>query len=213
MITTLDLQPHLIFNWTDNYQFSTRLKLNEKNIEIVEKMKILGTIVNDKLTWDDNCAELVKKVNKRMALIRSMKSFGASIKEVVHMWIIMCRSVLLLEQSCILWHKSLTLENIDDLERTQKTFAKVVLRNSYRTYEDALLKLNLSSLSERRENLCRKFAQSGVRNGTLSDLLRIVKKKHDIRKPERFKVDFAYTERYRRSSVIQMQSMLNEDKT
>ena len=89
----------------------------------------------------------------------------------------MCRSVL--EQSCILWHKLLTLENIFDLERTQKTFAKVVLRNSYRTYEEALIKLNLSSLSERRENVCRKFAQSGVRNGTLSDLLR-TKRSHIV---------------------------------
>ena len=80
----------MIFNFTEKYQFSTRLQLNEKNIEIVDKMKILGTIVNNKLTWDDNCAELIKKVNKRMALIHSMKSFGASIKEVVHM----CRSVL-----------------------------------------------------------------------------------------------------------------------
>ena len=62
------------------------------------------------------------------------------------MWIIMCRSVL--EQSCILWHKSLTLENIDDFD----DFYKVVLKNSYRTYEEALIKLNLSSLSERREN-------------------------------------------------------------
>ena len=135
----------------------------------------------------------------------------SAIEEMVHLWKIFCRSVL--EQSCILLHKSLTLENIDDLERTQKTFAKVVLRNSYRTYEEALIKLNLSSLSERRDNFCIKFAQKGVRNGTLSDLLRIIKKKHYIRKPERFKVDFAYTERYRRSSVIQMQSMLNEDKT
>ena len=142
-------------------------------------MKILGTIVNNKLTWDDNCAELIKKVNKRMALIRGMKAFGASIKEIVHMWIIMCRSVL--EQSCVLWHSSLTLENIEDLERMQKTFAKLVLRNKYKTYEDALTKLNLLSLSERRQNLVKKFAKSGIINGTLSDLLKKIKKKHDLR--------------------------------
>ena len=50
----------MIINFTDNYQFNTRLQLNGTNIEMVDKMKILGTIVNDKLTWDDNCAELVK---------------------------------------------------------------------------------------------------------------------------------------------------------
>jgi hypothetical protein len=36
----------MIFNYTDNYQFTTRLELKGKNIEIVEKMKILGTIVD-----------------------------------------------------------------------------------------------------------------------------------------------------------------------
>ena len=197
----------MVFNFTDNYQFSTRLKLNDKNIDIVDKMKILGTIVNNKLTWDDNCAELIKKVNKRMALIRSMKAFGATTEELVHMWVLMCRSVL--EQSCILWHTSLTLENIEDLERTQKTFAKLVLRNNYKTYDEALIKLNLLSLPERRTRLCKNFAESGVRQNTLSDLFK-KNKKSQIRNPEKFKVDFAYTERFRRSSVIQMQSMLNE---
>ena len=46
----------MIFNFTRNGQFSTRLNLKGKNIEIVNKMKLLGTIINDKLTWDDNCA-------------------------------------------------------------------------------------------------------------------------------------------------------------
>ena len=78
----------------------------------------------------------------------------------------------------------------------QKTFAKLVLRNNYKTYEEALIKLNLLSLSERRQNLCKKFAQSGIINGTLSDLLKKIKKKHYLRKPENYKVDFANTERY-----------------
>lgn len=137
-----------------------------------------------------------------------MKAFGATTQELVHMWVLMCRSVL--EQSCTLWHTSLTLENIEDLERTQKTFAKLVLRNNYKTYDEALVKLNLLSLPERRKRLCKNFAESGVRQNTLSDLIKKNKKKSQIRNPEKFKVDFAYTERFRRSSIIQMLSMLNE---
>ena len=99
----------LIFNFTDNYQFGTRLKLKDENIEIVNKMTLLGTVINDKLTWNDNCSQLISKVNKRMQLIRTMKSFGATVHELVHLWILYCRS--LLEKSCILWHSLLTLEN------------------------------------------------------------------------------------------------------
>ena len=36
----------MIFNFTNNFQFTTRLQLKEENIEIVNHMKILGTIIN-----------------------------------------------------------------------------------------------------------------------------------------------------------------------
>ena len=71
-----------------------------------------------------------------MQLLRGVKSFGASTKEMVHLWILFCRSVL--EQSCVVWTTSITQENIEDIERTQKTFAKLVLREKYQNYENAL---------------------------------------------------------------------------
>ena len=119
----------MIFNFTHNHQFTTRLLLNDEKIEVVEKMKILGTIVKNNLSWDDNCQHLIKKVNARMQLLRGVLSFGASNEEMVHLWILFCRSVL--EQSCVLWHNSLTQENIEDLERTQKSFTKMVLKDKY----------------------------------------------------------------------------------
>ena len=114
----------MLFNFTYNYQFGTRLELGGENIEMVNKMKLLGTWVNSNLTWDENCAYLVKKVNNRMILLRSILSFGASHTEMVHFWIVFCRSVL--EQSCELWHASLTQENKDDFERTQKIITKTM---------------------------------------------------------------------------------------
>ena len=39
----------MIFNFTNNFQFTTRLQLKEENIEIVNQMKILGTIINTEL--------------------------------------------------------------------------------------------------------------------------------------------------------------------
>ena len=89
----------MIFNFTDNYQFTTRLHLKGTNIDVVDKMKILGTIVDSRLSWDDNCSLIIKKVNARMQLIRSLQNFGAKTEEMVHLWTIFCRSVL--EQSCV----------------------------------------------------------------------------------------------------------------
>ena len=125
----------MIINFTNNYQFTTRLLLNETNIEIVDKMKILGTIITDKLTWTENCKELISRVNKRMLLLKQTLSFGATREEMVHLWILYCRSVL--EQSAVVWSSSLTQENKDDLERTQKSFAKLVLKDEYKDGDNA----------------------------------------------------------------------------
>ena len=202
----------MVINFTDNYQFNTRLKLNGENIEVVDKMKILGTIVNNRLTWEENCSQLIKKVNTRMAIVRNAKAFGATIKEMVHLWITFCRGTI--EQTCVLWHKSLTEENSHDLERVQKTFAKLALGQKYNNYEDALIKLNLQSLNERRKKLCSKFAQSGIKNETMVDLLKENEKIHtmDTRYCETHAVDFCNTERYRKSSVPYMQHLLNDSR-
>ena len=201
----------MLFNFTDKYQFTTRLNLNGSNIQAVDQMKILGTVVNTNLSWDDNCQELIRKVNARMQLLRGVQSFGASKEEMVHLWIIFCRSVL--EQSCVVWHSSLTQENIDNLERTQKTFTKLVLKENYTTYEESLMKLNLDSLSQRRQILCLKFAKAGIKHDKLSDLLPMKNKEHDmhIRQSEKYEVNFANTERLKTGSVIMMQKYLNED--
>ena len=71
-----------------------------------------------------------------MQLLRGVKSFVASTEEIVPLWILFCRSVL--EQSCVVWTTSITQENIEDIERTQKTFVKLVLRGKYQNYENAL---------------------------------------------------------------------------
>ena len=56
-------------------------------------------------------------------------------------------------------HLILKTENKDDLERTQKSFAKMVLKDEYIDYENAKIILNLDSLKERRHILCLKFAK------------------------------------------------------
>ena len=201
----------MIFNFTDNHQFTTRLQLKGENVEIVEQMKILGTIVNTQLSWDDNCSMIIKKVNARMQLLRSVLSFGASTEEMVHLWTVFCRSVL--EQSCVVWHSTLTEENGQDLERCQKSFAKLILREKYVSYESSLILLNLDSLEDRRKILTLKFAKAGIKYEKLNDLLQLNVKNHNMktRGNEKYDVTFANTGRLKNSSIIMMQNMLNTD--
>ena len=118
-----------------------------------------------------------------------------------------------LEQSCVLWHNSLTLENIEDLERTQKSFAKLVLRDRYVNYENALQILNLVKLEERRADLCLNLAKAGIKLKKMDDLFPVNTKQHNMntRETEMYKVKFANTERLKMSSIPTMHKFLNDD--
>ena len=87
-----------------------------------------------------------------------------------------------------------------------------MLAPKYNNYEDALIKLNLHTLSLRRKNLCLKFAKSGITNHTLTDLLQKNKKNHRMktRKCQSHNTDSSNTARYGRSSIPYMQMLLNQ---
>ena len=153
----------ILFNFTDNYQFMTRLKINDKPIEVINNTKLLGLIISNDLSWDLNTANIVKKANGRMELLRKVASFTTNQEELKNIFFIFfIRS--LLEQSAPVWHSSLTDENVSDLERVQKTAVKLILGEQYLDYDRALRKLDLESLHERRETLCLVFAKKSSRN-------------------------------------------------
>ena len=51
----------MIFNYTDNYQFTTRLSINDEQIDVIDSTRLLGTIITSDLCWDLNTANIVKK--------------------------------------------------------------------------------------------------------------------------------------------------------
>ena len=177
-------------------------------------MKILGTVITDKLNWDENCHELILKVNRRMLLLKTMHNFGATKEEMVHLWIIYCRSHL--EQSAVVWSSSLTEENKTNLERTQKCFVKLIFPKRYKTendqsYKDLLQELNLQTLEKRREILCLKFAKDCIKFNKLKDIIPENEDMTKTRHKEKFKVLHANLDRLKDSSIIYMQNLLNTE--
>ena len=88
---------------------------------------------------------------------RKVVSFGTSIDEKKIIYILYILSIF--EQSCVVWNSSLTAENSDNLERIQKSAVKIILGKQYKTYEEALEKIDLQPLNERREEPGRNFAK------------------------------------------------------
>ena len=92
-----------------------------------------------------------------MQLLRKCVTFTKNIEELKNIYILFIRSIL--EQSCVLWHSSLTLEDSNNLDRVQKSSFRIILQEDYEDYEKILQQVNLQSLYERRISLCETLPQ------------------------------------------------------
>ena len=203
----------MIFNFTEKYNFTTRLVLNNENLEVVKQAKLLGVIISDDLKWDQNTEYLVKKAHKRLELLRKVANFSTSVEDKRTIYILYVRSIL--EQSSVVWHSSLTKENSEDLERVQRAALRIILGKDFKNYDDALIKADLDSLENRREVLCQKFAEKCLKNEKTKDLFPNREKAHCMktREEEQFSVNFANTGRLMKSAIPHMQRILNKDES
>ena len=81
MILNEEKTKTMVFNFTKNKQFSTRLSLNGKTLETVNEMKLLGTVITNDLKWNKNTHFLVKKAYARMEILRQLTKFTKSTKD------------------------------------------------------------------------------------------------------------------------------------
>ena len=71
----------MIFNFTEKHKFTTRLKINDEPIEVIDNAKLLGTFISNDLSWNLNTTSIVKKANARMELLRRVAEFNTPIED------------------------------------------------------------------------------------------------------------------------------------
>ena len=96
-----------------------------------------------------------------MQFLHKAAKFTNNVKDLKQIYISQVRGKL--EQSAVVWHSSLTKRNESDIERVQRSALKIILKDDYNNYQDALKGLNLQTLKDRREYLCLKFAKVVLR--------------------------------------------------
>ena len=199
----------MLFNFTRDFKCSTRLELENEVLETIDDTKLLGIMINNTLNWDTNTAFIVKRANARMRLLHKLVEFNVPTPDLLTIYILYIRSVL--EQSCQVWHSSLSFQNLTDLERVQKNALRIILKDDYISYENALEKTDLESLVERREELCLKFAKSCIKNETVRDMFPLNPADYSVETRDReiYHVTMAHKERLRRSAIPYMQRLLN----
>ena len=105
----------MIFNFTKKHKFTTQLNINDENIEVVDNIKLLGTVISSDLKWDTNISYLTKKAWKRMLLLQNAAKFTKESSDLKSTYLTFIRPVF--KQSAIVWHSSLSKKNMNDLER------------------------------------------------------------------------------------------------
>jgi hypothetical protein len=139
------------------YPFSTvdQLVIGGERIDRVRTYKLLGVILNDKLTWEDHVLYIIGKANKRIYCISQLVHAGVNLHEIILVYSSIIRSIL--EYCCQVWHPGLTGRQSDDIERVQKRCLKIVLPDL--SYSSALSLCRLERLDARRERLTRELFQ------------------------------------------------------
>ena len=190
-------------NFTQKYQFSTRLSLHNKMLEC----NLLGLSMNNQLTWYNNTEKIIQKANTRMMILHKLYEFNIPMEEMVNIYILFIRS----EYACVVWHSSISSEESNNIERVQKTALRIILKSDYDNYPSALRLVSLSTLKERRKKLSLSFAKKCLKSDDNKDLFPQVEKLVNTRQHERFFVTPARTERLAKSTIPYLQRLLNEE--
>ena len=200
----------MIFNFTNNFQFTSRILIEDQPLKLVSETKLLGLILRDDLKWSSNTDYLIKRANARMEIQRRLAKFSAPVKDMIQIYIIYIRSIL--EQSCVIWHSSLTEEDSMRLERVQKNACRNILREKYENYDSALEVLLIDSLVKRREKLILAYGRKCLKLEQTIELFPINKNipTLKLRTRDKYTVTPANTERLKNSTVPYIQRMLNE---
>ena len=199
---------YIVFNYTNNFHFDTRIFINNILLECVESTKLLGVYIQNNLKWDSNTREIIKKGYARMRLITNLIKFDVPQNDLVLIYILFIRS--LLENCCVVWHSSLTNEQSTDIERVQKVAIRTILLDYEIEYDEALLKVNLQRLDTRREELCLNFSKKCTKSKKNSNMFPLNSTNRTSK--EKFHVPMAHTERFKNSAIPYMSQLLNKFK-
>ena len=118
-------------------------------VSIVSTYKYLGTIIDDKLQWNENVRALCSKGNKRLYFIRKLKSFHIDSTILKMFYSSVVQSVITL--SCICWWNNLSKINQGKLEKVRRGAKRIIgseLTLLSDVYKTRLLKKTGSILSE-----------------------------------------------------------------
>ena len=175
------------------------------------KWSCTGVVISSDLSWKKNTKQLVQRAYRRTILLHKLFEFAVPEEDLITIYVLFIR--LILEQSCVVWHSSMTQEEQNNLERVQKSCLRVILKQNYICYEDALVRTKLETLHSRRQQLCLYFALNCTRHEKNSDMFPLNNSDHsmstNMRNHEKYEVQYARIDRLGKSAMPYLQRQTN----
>ena len=131
------------------------LTVDNVAIESVNEAKILGVNLQSDLKWESHVRYIEKRTNSKLYMLRTLRSHGLPHHDLLTIFVAFVRPIL--EYAAPVWSSGLTLDQRSRLERLQKRALRIIFRGQYTDYEDILSRSKLSSLEDRRRELCLQF--------------------------------------------------------
>ena len=132
------------------------LAIGDETLEVVHTVKLLGVHLSSDLKWSIHINNVCSKASKRLFALGILKRNGAVQKDLRNVYCSFIRPVL--EYACPARRFSLPVFLSDQIEQIQRRSVKIICPGlSYMDTMDGLNELNLSTLVDLREFLCKRF--------------------------------------------------------
>ena len=144
-------------------------------------------------------------------MLTKLRYAGETIENLIHIYKQFIRSKL--EYCMVAMHSSLTAQQANSLERCQAVCLRIILQESYISYEAAMEMTGLSTLFSRRQKRCLDFSLKCIKHKQNSRFFPRnpnIQNEMEIRNREQFVVNFGRTKAYQTSAIPFCQRLLNE---
>ena len=184
------------------------LTVNNQPLEAVPTTKLLGVILTSDLKWSKHVEYICSKASKRLYALRMLKRSGVPPRDLCSVYSYFIRPVL--EYACPVRHTSLSLSLRDDVEDIQRRAIRIIY--PHLSYCQGLQDLNLPTLFDRRQSLCRSFYKSNLAsNSKINDLIpKPVGHKYNFRRPRSLPLFKGRTKRFCNSFVPRCVAMWDD---
>ena len=197
----------MIFNRSKKFDFMPEIEFSEGQVgEVVEEMKLLGVHITSNLKWHTHVANICKRANTKLWLLRRLKKLGADNEILLDLYNKQIRSIV--EYALPVWGPGITKHDCNQIERIQKCAYAIIF--GYIDYDIVLAKYGLKSLEERRLEAVTKFALKSSKHPVFSKWFNLKSSKIKTRSKAIYSEIPFRTNQWGNSPIPMMTRLLNK---